>query len=37
LQSDLHQFFKKLKHGATEGGGGPASLPFIKETFIDKL
>ncbi|CDW71073.1 guanylate-binding n-terminal domain containing protein [Stylonychia lemnae] len=37
LQSDLHSYFKKLKYGATEGGGGPASLPFIKETFIDKI
>lgn len=26
-----------MKQGATEGGGGPAALSYIKETFIDKI
>lgn len=37
MQSDLHVYFKKLKQGSTDGGGGPASLPFIRETLIDKI
>jgi chromate transport protein ChrA len=37
LQSDLSKYFMYLKSGITKGGGGPASLPFLKAITIEKL
>lgn len=37
MQSDFSKYFKQLKKGTTEGGGGPASMVVLKDLLMEKV